>query len=68
MSLGFQDVDNDGVEEIVLSSAYPAGIHDLDALTIFAITGKEIARAAPCSVPDLYGYSAADGACPIVGD
>jgi hypothetical protein len=76
-AISFLDVDGDGVEEIVLHSAYPAGMRDLEAMSVFDIRGNELTRyltsivesANPrCAVPDLYGYSAADGACPIVAD
>ncbi len=75
--ISFQDVDGDGVEEIVLRSSYPAGMRDLGAMSIFDLHGNELTRtlttavesAKPhCAIPDLYGYSAADGACPIVGE
>lgn len=66
--LGFDDVDGDGIEEIVFNSAFPAGMHDLDAMTVFNAAGTERTRALPCTIPDLFGYSAADGTCPIVGD
>lgn len=38
-------------------------------MTAFNIAGKEITRHLPCETPvDDYGYSAADGTCPIVGE
>jgi hypothetical protein len=75
--ISFLDVDGDGAEEIVLRSSYPAGMRDLEAMSVFDLDGNELTRnltstlesAKPhCAVPDLYGYSAADGACPIVGE
>lgn len=75
--ISFLDVDGDGIEEIVLRSSYPAGMRDLEAMYVFDIHGSELTRTLTtavetvkphCAIPDLYGYSAADGACPIVGD
>jgi hypothetical protein len=75
--ISFQDVDGDVVEEIVLRSSYPAGVRDLEAMSIFDLHGNELTRNLTatvesvkphCAVPDLFGYSAADGACPIVGE
>ena len=75
--ISFQDVDGDGVEEIVLRSSYPAGMRDLEAMSVFDLQGNELTRNLAstvgsvkphCAIPDLYGYSPADGACPIVGE
>jgi hypothetical protein len=75
--VSFLDVDGDGIEEVVLRSSYPAGMRDLQALSVFDLQGNELTRnlttavesAKPhCAVPALYGYSAADGACPIVAE
>lgn len=74
--ISFQDVDGDGLEEIVLRSSYPAGMRDLMAMSVFDLHGNELTRNLTtvgnvkphCAVPDLYGYSAADGACPIVAE
>jgi hypothetical protein len=77
VQISFLDVDGDGAEEIVLRSSYPAGMRDLEAMSVFDLQGNELTRnlAATveskkphCAVPDLYGYSAADGTCPIVGE
>jgi hypothetical protein len=73
----FFDVDGDGVEEIILHAAYPADMRYLGAMSVFDIEGNELSRyltsvvesAKPHgAVPDLYGYSAADGSCPIVAE
>ena len=66
--VSFLDVNGDGTEEIVLKAAYPAGMRDLAAMTIFDIQGQELTRQSKCSVPDLYGYSQDDGTCPIVAE
>jgi hypothetical protein len=66
--VSFLDINGDGVEEIVLKAAYPAGMHDLEAITVFDIQGQELTRQSHCFVPDLYGYSQDDGSCPIVAE
>jgi hypothetical protein len=66
--VSFLDVNNDGVEEITVKGAYPGGMRDLAAITIFNIQGQELTRQSRCLVPDLYGYSQEDGSCPIVAD
>jgi hypothetical protein len=75
--ISFLDVDGDGIEEIVLHSSYPAGMRDLEAMSVFDLRGNELTRNLTtvvesvkphCAVPPLYGYSAAEGACPIVGE
>jgi hypothetical protein len=75
--ISFLDVDGDGLEEIVLHSSYPAGMRDLEAMSAFDLRGNELTRNLTtavesvkphCAVPPLYGYSAADGTCPIVGE
>jgi hypothetical protein len=75
--ISFLDVDGDGVEEVVLRSSYPAGMRDLEAMSVFDLHGNELTRHLTgavesgkphCAIPDLYGYSAADGACPIVAE
>lgn len=75
--ISFLDVDGDGIEEIVLHSSYPAGMRDLSALSAFDLQGNELTRDLTstvgsdkphCAIPYLYGYSAADGACPMVGE
>lgn len=69
MALEFEDVDSDGIEEVVIHSIEPSGMRMFNVMTVFNIAGKEITRHLPCETPvDGYGYSAADGTCPIVGE
>ena len=69
LGVGFQDVDGDGVPEIVLRSSCcglrPTG----SALTIFTVDGDELTRQTECELDDqirVDDESAA--ACPIVGE
>ncbi len=75
--ISFLDVDGDGVEEIVVHANYPAGMRDLDAMSVFDVHDNELTRHLTtvvesvkphCAVPYLYGYSGADRACPIVAE
>ena len=66
--LSFMDINGDGAEEIILKSAYPTGMRDLEAITVFDAQGDELTRQSHCVVPDLNGYSQADGSCPIVAE
>jgi hypothetical protein len=42
--ISFQDVEGDGLEEIVLRSSYPAGTRDLEAMSVFDLHGNELTR------------------------
>jgi tetratricopeptide (TPR) repeat protein len=70
-NLQFQDVDGDGIKEILVRADYPAGRTDEGAvvwtmLTIFSRTGEELSRQ-DCKLPDGFG-AYGDAACPIVGE
>lgn len=66
-TIGFEDVNGDGVDEIVWNSAICGTQCGLQELVIFDKEGREITRQQHCNVPATSPFSESDGVCAIRG-
>jgi hypothetical protein len=68
LAVGFEDVDGDGVREILVRSSCcglrPSG----EALVIFSVEGDELTRQSDCVLDGIQVDEASSAACPVVGE
>jgi hypothetical protein len=65
IAMRYDDVDGDGVDEIIVSSRYG---RRRALLTIFDTLGHELTRQSDCVIPGLSAWDAEGGVCPISGE
>jgi hypothetical protein len=65
LEMGFQDVDGDGVKEVLITSRYGLNAEAI-MLTIFDAQGHELTRQPRCEFDVLWGYDETGVVCPVV--
>lgn len=66
LEVGFEDVDGDGVKDILIKSGYGTSAPQEVMLTIFDQKGHELTRQSYCDFDLTWGYEATELVCPIV--
>jgi hypothetical protein len=67
LKMGLEDVDGDGMKEILLQSAYGLNL-DAWTLSVFNIRGQELTRQPECFAEGDWGYDKRGGICPIAAE
>ena len=67
LEFGFDDVDGDGVKEILLVSTY-GKLFEGQILSVFNSEGRELTRQPDCFFNDMWGFDEPGGVCPVAAD
>lgn len=66
-AMGYDDLNRDGVDEIIVSSSVGSGRYEKTQMTVFDLEGNELTRQEDCDTGDI-GFDESEGVCPISAD